>query len=89
MLLNQKNKRILLNIVFVLISVTILTVLWNAPEETTSKLPLDENHMIFQQGMDKKEAESRCSTCHQPAGISPLPENHPPKYRCLFCHKRQ
>jgi hypothetical protein len=20
--------------------------------------------------------------------VAPLPDDHPPKYRCLFCHKR-
>jgi hypothetical protein len=26
--------------------------------------------------------------CHSPDGVFPLPDGHPPKYRCLFCHKR-
>ena len=85
----QKNKKSLLNIIFVIICLTILTILFNAPEETTARLPLDEKHALFQQGMAKKEAETHCSKCHNPDGESPLPENHPPKYRCLFCHKRQ
>jgi hypothetical protein len=38
--------------------------------------------------MDKKAAEKFCEECHNPEGVAPLPENHPPKYRCLFCHKR-
>jgi hypothetical protein len=38
--------------------------------------------------MDKKEAEKFCEECHSPEGVSPLPKDHPPKYRCLFCHKR-
>ena len=36
-----------------------------------------------------KEAEKFCGECHSDDGISPLSEQHPPKYRCLFCHKRQ
>jgi hypothetical protein len=39
--------------------------------------------------MDKKEAEKFCEECHSPEGVAPLPEDHPPKYRCLFCHKRE
>ena len=34
----------------------------------------------------KKDAEQLCEPCHQQYGIK-LPPNHPPKYRCLFCHK--
>lgn len=34
----------------------------------------------------KKEAEKLCEPCHNAQGIK-LPPNHPPKHRCLFCHK--
>jgi len=34
----------------------------------------------------KKEAEKTCEPCHDAQGIK-LPPNHPPKHRCLFCHK--
>jgi hypothetical protein len=37
---------------------------------------------------DKKAAEALCEPCHQKNNIK-LPPNHPPKYRCLFCHKLQ
>ena len=37
---------------------------------------------------DKKAAEKLCEPCHQQNNIK-LPPNHPPKYRCLFCHKLQ
>jgi hypothetical protein len=39
--------------------------------------------------MGKKEAEQFCESCHAPGKEAPLPDNHPPKYRCLFCHKRK
>lgn len=35
---------------------------------------------------DKKGAEQLCEPCHQAKNI-PFPPNHPPKNRCLFCHK--
>lgn len=35
---------------------------------------------------DKKGAEVYCEPCHKEKGI-PYPPNHPPKNRCLFCHK--
>jgi len=34
----------------------------------------------------KKLAEKNCESCHEANGIK-LPPNHPPKNRCLFCHK--
>ena len=83
----QKSKTIFINIAFLIVSAAILTFLLNAPEETTAKLPLDEDHNRFVT-MKKKEAEVFCKDCHFEEGVSPLPEDHPPKYRCLFCHKR-
>ena len=34
----------------------------------------------------KKDAEKLCEPCHTQYNIK-LPPNHPPKHRCLFCHK--
>lgn len=84
---DRKIKSVLLNIAFFLSCGAILFFLFNAPEETTKKLPKDQNHSRFQD-MKKKEAEKFCTECHIPGGVFPLPEGHPPKYRCLFCHKR-
>lgn len=83
----KKSKTILINIAFLIVSAGILTFLLNAPEETTAKLPHDDDHNRFVT-MKKKEAEVFCKDCHSEEGVSPLPEEHPPKYRCLFCHKR-
>lgn len=82
----KKRKIVLLNIIFVAVILAILLFLWNAPEETTPRLPPDENHQPFFP-MDRQEAETHCESCHQPGGIRPLPEDHPPTFRCLFCHK--
>ncbi len=84
---NRKIKTLYLNIAFVLVGAAILFFLFNAPKETTKKLPKDANHSRFQD-MKKKEAEKFCMECHAPEGEYPLPQGHPPKYRCLFCHKR-
>ena len=35
---------------------------------------------------DKKAAEVYCEPCHLEKKV-PFPPNHPPKNRCLFCHK--
>ena len=87
---DPKKKRLNIlfyNLVFILVCGSLFLFLWNAPEETTKHLPTDNEHARFLK-MDKKEAEKFCEECHNPDGVSPLPENHPPKYRCLFCHKR-
>ncbi|KGO35081.1 MAG: hypothetical protein WBN83_04890 [Desulfoprunum sp.] len=82
-------KTIVLNILFLLVCAAILLFLLKAPDETTSRLPMDDTHRQFQSGMSKKEAEKQCGECHGPQGRIPLPPDHPPPYRCLFCHKRQ
>jgi cytochrome c553 len=83
-----KRKNLLLyNLIFLIVCGGIFFFLYNAPEETTKHLPNDEKHARFMK-MDKKEAEKSCEECHSPEGEAPLPKDHPPKYRCLFCHKR-
>ncbi len=84
---DRKKNSILLNVAFLLTCAAILLFLFKAPQETTAKLPKDVTHSRFQD-MAKKEAEKFCTDCHKPEGVSPLPADHPPKYRCLFCHKR-
>ncbi len=83
----NKKKATIYNILFIVVSAGILIFLWMAPPETTAKIPYDENHKPFY-NMPKKEAEKRCQECHSEKGGMPLPKDHPPKYRCLFCHKK-
>jgi len=75
------------NILFLITACAILIFLATAPEETTPRLPMDEGHRRFA-AMGKKEAERFCTDCHKKEGPAPLPADHPPPYRCLFCHKR-
>jgi hypothetical protein len=84
---SKRIRPLFLNIAFIITGAAILLFLFNAPKETTKKLPKDSEHSRFQ-GMKKKEAEKFCTECHNPEGVLPLPANHPPKYRCLFCHKQ-
>ena len=85
---DQKKKNTLIyNIIFVVAGAALLTFLLRAPEESTARIPYDDNHQRFYL-MGKKEAEKFCESCHYSEGDVPLPENHPPKYRCLFCHKK-
>jgi len=83
----KPKKTLLYNLIFLGVGAAIVLFLWSAPEETTTRLPNDENHGRFMK-MDKKAAEKFCDECHSPDGEKPLPKDHPPKYRCLFCHKR-
>lgn len=83
----DRKKRALLNILFLLVCCAMLLFLLNAPKETTSKLPHDPQHIRFQSIKNKKDAEKFCEECHFPNGQAPLPDNHPPKFRCLLCHK--
>lgn len=84
---SRSKKTLLYNIVFIAVCLGIFLFLWTAPPETTKKLPHDQDHEKFH-AMGKKQAEKYCEPCHNPDGAAPLPGGHPPKYRCLFCHKQ-
>jgi hypothetical protein len=82
------RKTLLYNLLFLAVGGGVVLFLLNAPPESTKRLPHDENHLRFHQ-MEKKAAEKFCEECHSPDGqAGPLPKDHPPKYRCLFCHKK-
>jgi len=79
------------DLLVVLIGLAIIAVLWLAPEEKTTKVPTDDTHRkIYEVRKEsgKKAAGKLCIECHNEDGV-PFPENHPPKFRCLFCHKLQ
>ena len=82
------KKTFLLNAGFGVLCLSVLIFLYLAPEETTTRLPQDDIHQEFHHIVSKKEAEKSCTTCHGDELEAPLPEDHPPPYRCLFCHKR-
>jgi hypothetical protein len=84
----RNHKLLIGNILFVLVGAAILILLFSAPKETTSPLPHDDIHRRFHDIEDKKEAEKFCLDCHDQDKEAALPDGHPPKYRCLFCHKR-
>lgn len=78
------------DILLILGGLIIIAVLWMAPEESTTRVPKDENHQRFytivkEEG--KKAAEKFCADCHDDETGVPFPADHPPKNRCLFCHK--
>ena len=77
----MKNKKLIANLVFILIGIVIVIFLKMAPEPTTPVLPHDDNHKKFFK-MKKREAEKFCDECHKK-----LSKKHPPKLRCLLCHR--
>lgn len=71
------------------IAIVILAFLWQAPPESTSRVPYNDDHKKFYEitkNEGKKAAEKFCEDCHNDE-IVVFPEGHPPKGRCLFCHK--
>lgn len=81
----MKNRDILLLLgAFILIGFLLM-----APEETTKPIPKDEIHQPFYdivKTSGKKTAEKFCADCHNDEDVA-FPEEHPSKFRCLFCHK--
>ena len=60
-----------------------------APPESILRTPYNEEHKEFNAILareGKKAVEKFCDECHSDEAI-PLSKDHPPKYRCLFCHK--
>ncbi|NOX79648.1 MAG: hypothetical protein GXP57_00880 [Deltaproteobacteria bacterium] len=86
--MSNSKKTWIYNLIFVAVCGGLFLFLWNAPPETTAKLPHDKDHERFM-NMGKKAAEQFCDDCHGKGKIYPLPKDHPPKYRCLFCHKQE
>jgi len=74
---------------FIAAAAAIVLILWVAPPEKTSKVPCDDTHKecaAVLQRDGKKATEKLCKDCHNEKDM-PLSKDHPPKYRCLFCHK--
>ena len=78
------------DILFIIMILLVVLCLWLlTTEQTTLRIPLDNDHRESLQAYrteGKKAAEQLCNTCHAD-GLLPLSEGHPPKYRCMFCHK--
>ncbi len=78
------------DIVFIMLIPAVVLCLWLlTTEQTTLRIPADETHSEALQAFrddGKKAAEKVCRTCHA-ADRQPLSEQHPPGYRCMFCHK--
>jgi hypothetical protein len=78
-----------IDMIVLAVVLVILLILWAAPPEDIIYTPYDENHKKFNailRAEGKKATEKFCNECHNPEDM-PLSEEHPPKYRCLFCHK--
>ncbi len=85
----MKKRSRVIDIVLIAAGVILVLVLWQAPPVSTARMPYDDTHREFYDLVrteGKKAAEARCETCHN-AEMVPFPPDHPPKYRCLLCHK--
>ncbi len=74
---------------FILIPVVVLCLWLLTTEQTTVRIPLDDDHQESLQVYTtdgKKAAERVCRSCHGAEAL-PLSDGHPPEYRCVFCHK--
>jgi len=79
------------DLILIGLAVIILAFLWQAPPESTSRVPDDETHRPYYELASeegKKAAEKFCADCHNENDI-PFSDEHPGKARCLFCHKLQ
>ncbi len=79
------------DIALIALGIVLVLFLLAAPPESTSRVPYDDIHQEFYDivaAEGKKAAEKNCETCHNPDGV-PFPADHPPKFRCLFCHKME
>lgn len=77
------------DLILIIAAILILAFLWQAPPESTKRVPYDDTHRRFYDLVKtdgKKAAEKFCEECHNAQGV-PFPPEHPPKSRCLFCHK--
>ncbi len=76
----------------VFVAAVLVVVILISGKETTKKVPFDATHRatyaVLEKTGSRKEAERGCENCHN-ARMNPLPANHPPKDRCLFCHKME
>lgn len=85
----MKKTRRIIDGALLLLGAAILILLLMAPPATTPGIPDDKDHrklIEIAESQGKKSAENRCESCHGPSR-TPLPENHPAGYRCLFCHR--
>jgi len=81
------NKRDWIFVVIVLVVLGIFIGI--SGEEKTVRVPANEMHAPFPdmvREMGKKETEEFCRECHGTEEM-PLSKEHPPPFRCLFCHK--
>ena len=86
--MKKSHINITITILFLAVCGGILVFLLRAPEVTTPEIPRDEIHTKFYEISSKKEAEKYCGECHGENMEAPLPEDHPRKTRCLFCHRK-
>ena len=51
-------------------------------ERKARYVPLDDNH-------PRPLMVAQCRDCHAPGKVAPQPAKHPPKEKCMLCHRDQ
>jgi hypothetical protein len=76
----------------VIVCAVLALVILVSGEETTRKVPYDALHRpaydVMAKTGSKRETEKGCEGCHNDQQVR-FPPDHPPKNRCLFCHKME
>ena len=69
----------ILHVVRFVFVLAVLGLLYAVSGNRAPRIPDDELHAIF-------DDVQLCRECHNPEGVAPLIEEHPPKDQCLKCH---
>lgn len=77
------------NLIFIIISVAVLTILLMAPEKKGTYYPADEVHINAVKATTKRKMHEECGKCHFEGGEYPLPDSHVKRERCYGCHAQQ
>jgi hypothetical protein len=69
------------NVIFVVgVTLVVGTLTLLSGSRTKRYVPVDEHH-------PRPLAVELCRDCHAPGKMAPQPASHPPKEKCLLCHR--
>lgn len=77
------------NIIAAVIAITVLVVLFSAPDRVGKYYPADEVHLEARSSSSKRNRHEACGKCHFEGGEYPVPDNHVKRKRCYGCHAPQ
>lgn len=76
------------NLVFLLVTILVGVTLFLLPffSKVSAPIPKDSRHTAAYDPKKPLLNPDECFVCHGPKGTVPLPQRHPPKVQCLYCH---